>query len=140
VGKIKVVVDINVFISAILFGGTPGELIPLWKSGHIVPLISKPILDEYLNVLAYPKFELSEAEINYILYVETLPYVEVIVPASNGNIIKDDPTGDKFLHCAKAGNAHAIISGDHHLLNLGSYQNISIQTPADFLAGVTAGT
>ncbi len=133
-GKIKVVIDTNVFISAMLFGGTPGELIPLWKTGHIVPLISKPILDEYLNVLAYPKFELSEAEINYILYVETLPYVDVIFPASSGKVIKNDPTDDKFLHCAKAGNARAIISGDHHLLNLVSYQNINIQTPADFLA------
>ena len=133
-GKIKVVIDTNVFISAILFGGTPGELIPLWKTDQINPLFSKPILDEYLKVLAYPKFRLSESEINYILYVETLPFFDVVFPSSSGKIVDNDTTDDKFIHCAKSGKARVIISGDHHLLNLKSYQNINIQTPASFLA------
>jgi len=134
VGQIKVVIDTNVFISAILFGDTPGKLIPLWKTGRILPLLSKPILDEYLKVLAYPKFQLSENDINYILYAETLPFFNVVFPVSKKNIVKNDPTDDKFIHCAEAGNARVIVSGDHHLLNLGSYQSISIQTPSEFLA------
>ena len=133
-GKIKVVIDTNVFISAILFGGTPGELIPLWKTGRILPLLSKPILDEYIRVLAYPKFDLSEKEINYILYVEMLPYAEVVLPKETKTIIKMDPTDDKFIQCAITGNAGVIISGDHHLLHLKSYHNTPILTPADFLA------
>ena len=69
-GKVKVrrvVIDTNVLISAFLFGGDPGELIPLWKSGRIHPLASKGIIDEYLRVLAYPKFSLSPEEINFIV-------------------------------------------------------------------------
>ena len=132
-GKIKVVIDTNVFVSAILFGGIPGELIPLWKSGRITPLASKEIIDEYIKVLAYPKFELSEAEINYILYSEMLPYIHVVVPKPGRKIVKKDPSDDKFIHCAKTGKASAIISGDQHLLNLKTYQKIKILTPAEFL-------
>lgn len=51
---IPVVVDTSVIVSALLFGGIPGELIPLWKDRVIQPLISKDILEEYLRVPAYP--------------------------------------------------------------------------------------
>ncbi|MBW1827125.1 MAG: putative toxin-antitoxin system toxin component, PIN family, partial [Deltaproteobacteria bacterium] len=68
--KIRAVIDTNVIVSAILFGGIPGKLIFLWKSGPLKPLASKDIIDEYIKVLAYPKFRLAEKEINYILYNE----------------------------------------------------------------------
>jgi hypothetical protein len=129
-----VVIDTNVLVSAVLFGGIPGELIPLWKSDRIKPLASKEIIDEYIKVLTYPKFELSEAEINYILYSEMLTYFDIIQIKDRPVIIKVDPSDDKFIHCAKAGKAIAIISGDQHLLNLKTYQKIKILTPARFLS------
>jgi uncharacterized protein len=135
-GKIKVVIDTNVIISALLFGGIPGELISLWKGDRISPLASKEIIDEYIKVLTYPKFELSEAEINYILYSEILPYFDIIKPKDRPLIIKNDPSDDKFIHCAKAGKAGIIISGDQHLLSLKTYRKIKILTPAEFLTGL----
>ena len=131
--KIRTVIDTNVIISAILFGGIPGELISLWKSGHIQPLASKDIIDEYIKVLTYPKFELSEKEINYILYNEILPYFEVATLKPGQAIIQEDPSDDKFLHCANAGRAGVIISGDQHLINLKSYGKIKILTPSQYL-------
>ena len=131
--KIRTVIDTNVIISAILFGGIPGELISLWKSGHIQPLTSKDIIDEYIKVLTYQKFKLSEKEINYILYNEILPYFEVITLKPGQAIIQKDPSDDKFLHCANAGRASVIISGDQHLINLKSYGKIKILTLSQFL-------
>jgi len=131
--KIRTVIDTNVIVSAILFGGIPGELISLWKSGHIQPLASKDIIDEYIKVLTYPKFKLSEKEINYILYNEILPYFEVVTLKPGQAIIQKDPSDDKFLHCANAGRASVIISGDQHLINLKSYGKIKILTPSQFL-------
>ena len=131
--KIRAVIDTNVIVSAILFGGIPGKLISLWKSGHIQPLASKDIIDEYINVMAYAKFELSEKEINYILYNEILPYFEVVTLKPGQEIIQEDPSDDKFLHCANAGKASIIISGDQHLLNLKSYGKIKILTSSQFL-------
>jgi uncharacterized protein len=135
-GKIKIVIDTNALVSAILFGGKPGELISLWKSGRIQPLASKEIIEEYIKVLTYPKFELSEAAINYILYSEILPYFDIIQIKNRPKIIKDDPSDDKFIHCAKAGRAKIIITGDQHLLNLKTYQEIKMLIPAEFLTKI----
>jgi len=55
-----VVTDTNVFVSALLFGGPPGRLIPLWKPAKIQPHLTAEIVDELLHVLAYPRFELAE--------------------------------------------------------------------------------
>lgn len=131
--KIRTVIDTNVIVSAILFGGIPGELISLWKSGHIQPLASRDIINEYIKVLTYPKFDLSEKEISYILYNEILSYFEIITLKPGQIIIQKDPSDDKFLHCAKAGKASVIITGDQHLLSLKSYGKIIILTPSQFL-------
>jgi len=46
--------------------------------GAIKPLASKEIIDEYLRVLTYPKFKLSEEEIYFLLYQEILPYFNAV--------------------------------------------------------------
>ena len=130
---ITIVIDTNVVISALLFGGGPGKLIELWKKKRIRPLISEEIMTEYLRVLAYPKFKLSEEEINYIIHQEILPFFKVVKSIPGPSIIKKDPDDDKFIQCAEAGNAKTIISGDQHLLTLKSYHGITILTPTQFL-------
>jgi len=130
---IPVVIDTNVFLSALLFGGTPGELISPWKSGRIQPQLNKTTVAELLRVLAYPKFELTENEIQYLLYAEILPFCKVIPTKSGPVIIAEDPSDDMFLRCCDVSNAKALISGGSHLLALKSYGNASILTPSQFL-------
>ncbi len=125
--------DTNVIVSAFLFGGVPGELIPLWRAERIQPKASKETIEEYIRVLAYPKFKLSEEEINFLLYHEILPYFEVVRVKPGRVILRDDPTDDKFIRCAKAGKTNIIISGDQHLLRLKSYGELKILTPTQFL-------
>jgi putative PIN family toxin of toxin-antitoxin system len=129
----KIVIDTNVVISAILLGGGPGKLIDLWKKGRLTPLITEEIMAEYIRVLAYPKFMLSEEEINYIIHQEILPFFKVVKSVSGPAIIIKDRDDDKFIQCAQAGNAKIIISGDRHLLALKSHHNIKILTPIQFL-------
>ncbi|MDY7032213.1 MAG: putative toxin-antitoxin system toxin component, PIN family [Thermodesulfobacteriota bacterium] len=136
-GKIKVkrvVIDTNVIVSGLLFGGAPGELVVLWKTGSIQPLISEEIIDEYMKVLAYPKFKLTEEEIDFLIYHEILPYFDVTTVNDGQVIIKDDPSDDKFIRCAEEGRADIIVSGDKHLLNLKSYGTLRILTLSQFLA------
>ena len=133
---VKVVVETNVLVSALLFGGKPGKLIPLWQRGKIRPLASKEIIDEYLRVITYPKFKLAEEEINFLLYQEILPYFEVIDVESGPRIIIKDSEDDKFIRCALAGKAKWIVSGDRHLLAIKTYRKIKILTPSDFLQKV----
>ena len=130
---IPVVIDTNVFLSALLFGGTPGKLISLWKSGKIQPQLNKTTVAELLRVLAYPKFELTENEIQYLIYVEILPFCKVVATKSGPAIITENPSDDVFLRCCEVSNAKALISGDSHLLALKSYGKASILTPLQFL-------
>ena len=129
----NIVIDTSVVISAFLFGGVPGEFIELWKKGTVTPLITEKIMDEYLRVLTYPKFKLSQEEIHYIIHQEILPFFKVVKSKPGLKVIVKDPDDDKFIQCAIAGKAQTIISGDHHLLALKSYKEIRILTPSEFL-------
>ena len=122
----SVVIDTNVIVSALLFGGKPGKLIQFWKAGQIQPLISKEITEEYLRVLAYPKFNLSENDIGFLLNHEILPYFKAvkIKPGRWKTAIEDDPSDDMFIRCAVSGICKIIISGDRHLLDLKTYGKI----------------
>ena len=131
---VRVVIDTNVVISALLFGGLPGNLIPLWKSGRVEPLASRDSVNEYLRVLAYPKFNLDEEDINYLFHQEILPFFDVINVKRGQPVVNKDPADDMFIHCALAGNAKVVISGDAHLLALKSYRTVEIITPAQVLA------
>ena len=128
-----VVIDTNVLVSALLFGGKPARLIDLWRNRHLRPFLSEEMIDELIRVLAYPKFDLSEKEIDYILYTQILPFFDVVEISKGPLIVEDDPHDDMFLRCAEAAGAKYIISGDHHLLSLTSYRKIPILTQAEFL-------
>lgn len=129
---VRVVIDTNVLISALLFGGVPGRLVSHWKSGRIQPLASQAMIDEALRVLAYPKFSLSQKEIEFLLYEEILPWLEIVDTATGSPFIVDDPSDDMFLWCALDGKADRIISGDEHLLQLRG-SPVPILTPRQFL-------
>jgi len=115
---IRVVLDTNIVVSALLFGGQLERLIELWKEGKILPLCSKEIIDEYLKVLSYPKFQLTEEEISYLLTQEILPWFEVVEVPTGKPYVEADPEDDKFIWCAIEGKADFIVSGDSHLLEL----------------------
>ena len=128
-----VVIDTNVVVSGLLLKGLPGRIVSLCRERVIIPYASKDIIDEYIRVLAYPKFQLSSREIEYLIYREILPYFETVTPSAHEPIVVSDPADDKFIHCAMAGSIETIISGDSHLLDLGRYDSICMLHPADFL-------
>ncbi len=47
----KVVLDTNVFVSAVFFGGTPGKVLDMWRDGKIELLLTADILAEYEEVI-----------------------------------------------------------------------------------------
>jgi len=131
--QVRVVTDTNVLVSALLFGGLPGRLMESWEDGRLLPLVSAEIMQEYLRFLAYPKFQLTEAEIGFLVSPEILPWFTVVdVPDASQAYIPDDPADDKFIWCAVAGKAQYIISGDDHLLACNSCP-IPIVSLAEFL-------
>ncbi len=129
----RVVLDTNILVSTLLFTGTVSELVPLWQKGAITVLLSREILEEYLRVLACPKFQLSEGEIKGLVEEELLPFVQIIKPGIRVHVIKRNPSDNKFLECAVSGKANTVISGDKVLLAIQHYRRVRTQTPSQFL-------
>lgn len=131
---LKVVLDTNVLVSALLFNGRAAALVGLWKSGRIVPVFTKETFDEFRLVLSYPKFKLTRSEIAAIIQEEVLPYFEVIEtgPAVHG--VCTDADDDKFITCALSSSARFLVSGDHDLCAVGKYKSVEVITLVDLLA------
>jgi uncharacterized protein len=129
----RAVVDTNTIISALLFSGTVSQLVPAWQSGRFEFLISKPILQEYLRALAYPKFRLSGDEIRSLVEEEILPFVETVRRPRKLKVSLRDRDDLKFLECALAGHADHVVTGDKDLRSLGSFRGIAIATAGEFL-------
>ncbi len=130
---IRVVLDTNVLVSAILSGGALSKIIDHWLKGKIIPLITPETFEEFQKVLAYPKFSLTEEEIKMIIEEYVLPFFEVVKPEESITGICNDLDDDKFLTCALSGRAEFIISGDKELCNLKKYKGVKIVTVREFL-------
>lgn len=122
----RTVIDTNAFISSVLFRSQADDLVKCWQRRKFIFLVSKPIVDEYIKVLTYPKFKLNKDEIKHILEYELLKFVEIIEVKSELSVIKEEPSDNIFLSTAIDGEADIIVSGDKHLLSLGKFKNIEI--------------
>ena len=131
--ELRVVLDTNVLVSALLFGGSLQEIYKAWKEGKLILIFTEETLEEFVKVLHYPKFGLSEEEINYLLYIEVLPYSEVVEKRYNlSEDVCSDKDDIKFLECALSGKADFIVSGDKDLLSVKKFKKLKILKPSDF--------
>lgn len=123
---IRVVVDTNVYISALMFGGLPGELLDLAFAGGFLLVSSPALLDELDEKLRF-KFGLPTADADFIRS-RLEEVAEIVSTTPSLSVIKDDPDDDRVLECAMAGRADMIVSGDRHLLKLGIFEGTPIIT------------
>ena len=130
---IRAVLDTNVVISALLFSGPPSQLVSAWQSGRFCPVVSAPILDEYLRVLAYPKFKLTNTEIRGLLEEELIPFIETAQSWSTDIPGIRDPDDAKFIGCAMAAEVRWLVSGDDDLLSLRHVESVDILSITAFL-------
>ncbi len=129
--KTIVVLDTNIFISAVFWEGKPYIVVKKAINQEIIVFISNYIIDEIRKVLVRD-FNLEKQEIEDIVNA-VLYFTHLIEPKESVTVIKDDPKDDKILDCAVACNADFIVSQDNHLLNLKSFRNIKIVSPEEFL-------
>ncbi len=129
----RVVLDTNVLISALLFKGELSRMVRLWQKGKIVPIISKETFDELRTVLEYPKFSLSRAEIKSLIEHEILPFFEVANVSKHVKGVCRDPGDDKFISCAISANAECIVTGDKDLSDLKQSQSVRIIHASNFI-------
>ena len=131
---LRVVLDTNVLVSALLLKGKLSRLVDLWRSGRITPVLSRETFDEFRRVLDYPKFSLSTSEIQGILQEEILPFFEVVERVDPVSGVCRDPEDDTFLACAASAKVAFLVSGDKDLYSLGKFGPVRIIRPEQLLA------
>ena len=124
-----VVLDTNVLISAILFGGKPKQILDHIISGQIACTLSLDILDELIGVLQRPKFGFSAEQCVRIIE-ELHRTCNIIVTTSKLNIKISDPSDTMILECALDAEADYIITGDPDLTELHPFRKIQILSPS----------
>ncbi len=133
----RVVLDANVFVSAILSPqGTPAKVLAAWQAEQFHLVLSEAILEEIDRVLRSPRIERRHgwSEERLRGFMDDLTHLAIMTPGElKLAVIGEDPPDDRYLECAIEGEAEYIVSGDQRLLKLGEYQGIRILTPRAFL-------
>lgn len=135
---VRVVLDANQFISALLKPGSNSDaILRLVREEKVVLLLSEAICDEILRVLTYPKIRnrLSRSDEYLADFVGKLRAVAIITPGTMPlDPLTADPDDTKHLACAVEGKVDFIVSGDHHLTDLKAFRGIRIVDAGTFLA------
>jgi len=137
---LKVVLDANIFVSAVLKPHSDlARIFELVREDKIKLILSEEILSEIRAVLLYPKIKKrhgrSRKEIEELL--DKASQASLLAPGRiDCGEIREDPADNKYFSAALEAKADFIISGDHHLKNLKVFEGIRILDPSAFLAFV----
>jgi len=132
---VRIVLDTNVVLSALLWRGTPYRLFETIRRQERTQLFtSAALLTELSNVLVRPVPTKRLALLGRVAHEVLADYidaVELVTPLAIPPVIAADPDDDQVIATAVAAEAELIVSGDHQLLALASHQNIRILTAAE---------
>ncbi len=126
----KIVIDTNVLISGVFFGGFPRKIISSIVGRKLNACATVEIINEYEETVQ-EMIERKQGHIGRSILTPLISALEIIEPVSNIKISRD-PGDDKFIGCAKDAHALYIVSGDKYLLVLEKYENIGIMTDREF--------
>lgn len=143
VAPVRVVLDTNVVLSALLFaGGRLQWLRAAWQQGQLAPLVNQQTTAELLRVLTYPKFRLGPAEREELL-ADYLPHCEIVGPQEPLALpAVRDSADTMFLQLACTARAAYLVTGDADLLNLARANlpvPVSIMTPEQLRVALQKG-
>jgi uncharacterized protein len=128
---VRVVFDTNILVSALVFPGGRGDAALqriIEEQDELV--LSKPILDELLGILAR-KFSRDAEELARVAVL--LSEVATIVsPRRRLRVVKDEPD-NRVLECALTGRAQAIVTGDCALPALRNFRGVRLLSLRDYL-------
>ncbi len=129
---LRVVLDTNVIVSALVAEGRPRELLNRGIEGRFQIVMSEFILTELVAVLRQPRFKTSEDEIHAIV-LALMQSSEVVRVESKFKVVKNDPNDDVILNTAHDGRADIIVTGDKLLLGLKNFRRTRILSVSETL-------
>lgn len=126
----KIVVDTNVVISGVFFGGFPRKILSAAVDGRLTLCATAEIVDEYVEIVQ-EMIARKQGHLHSNLLAPLIRAMELIEPQTRVTLSRD-PDDDKSLGCAKDARAMYIVSGDKDLLVLKEYEQILIMTAREF--------
>jgi len=126
---VRTLLDTNVIISAILFGGVPREILVAATRGRI-QIVTSPVLLDELEDLLVEKFRFS-ADAARATRTEIEALADVVEPGDLPDVCRD-PDDNEVLGAAATGAAEVIVTGDRDLLELSSFEDIRLLRPAQY--------
>lgn len=135
---LRVVLDTNVLISAVVYGGNPRRVLQAAISGAVELSVSEAVIKEFQEVLQRPQFGLSDQFIHNTI-AELTSISEWVVPTKHHQLVEDDPSDNMLLDCAVAAEADYLVTGDDHLLRLQKCGGVKIVNPQQFVAVLGQG-
>ena len=128
----RIVIDTNVLVSGVFFGGAPSRVLQSWRDGISHLVLSPEILVEYRRVGDELSAKYDGVSLTPFLNL-VITHAEIIeAPALPERVCRDEDD-DKFIACVVAGHCLLVISGDRDLLDVGEYGEIKIMSPREFL-------
>ena len=128
----KVVIDTNVVVSAIFFGGRPRQLLEELLLRNIDTVASPEIFTEYQETIDELRSRYPDRPVQ-IPFPAIVAACSLVTPSDHFKVCRD-PDDDKFIDCAVAGKCIYIISGDKDLLSLENFREIEILTVSQFFS------
>ena len=128
----KLVLDTNVLISGIYFGGIPAHILDLWVDNRFMVYATPGILKEYLRAIEEMDFKMHETL--GLHWGKILPKVcHFINDPRTSKKFSRDPDDDKFIYCAIESGADYLVTGDSDLTSVSSELQFKILSPRQFL-------
>ena len=130
----RIVVDTNVIVSGVLFGGNPRKVLELWRRNSFELICSPAILDEYEDVLHRMVLKTKRVAPQFVEnFLTILVKNSTIIHPHHDKKLSRDPNDDMFINCALSGKALYIVSGDRDLLDIKQVDGIDIITVREFI-------
>lgn len=133
----RIVVDTNVLVSGVFFGGIPREILSAVVRRKVTACATPEMIDEYERVVQ-EMISRKQGHLNSAILAPLINAMDLVDPASRVKVCRD-PDDDKFLGCAKDARALYIVSGDRDLLVISEYEGIRIVTAKEFYETYLAG-
>jgi hypothetical protein len=130
-GKKKIIIDTNNFISNIGWKGNSRDLVQKVIDKEYELYISHKQIVELKKVMNYSKLGFTESQKQSFL--ELLTNIATIVNTKIIFNVTEDPDDNMFLECAFEVKADYIISGDEHLKKLKEFKGTKIVSVKEFL-------
>lgn len=126
----KVVVDTNVLISGIFFGGNPRKIVEAIVDGYHKAYATIEIVDEYMGIID-SMIERGQGKLNRSILTPLFSSIKIIESKTDLDICRD-PDDNKFIECAVDSKALYVVSGDKDLLDIKEFEGIQVITAKEF--------